>query len=166
MDGVRISNGSCEKYIHKFRGETPNATELLRILSIKDGLILKGNFWYIRYEDVEWINVALDGNQCRNLVKNATNLTALVRMNIAELFTVLWISILTWRRRQNSQTKRCHPPTRMHVSKPQKTTVSIITATQTSQLVLIITLEISFYTLQTIFFTTRVRFTIQITSFI
>ena len=56
---------------------------------------LKWNFWYIGYEDVECINVALDGNQCRNLVEKATNVTGLVKLYITELFTVLWISILT-----------------------------------------------------------------------
>ena len=130
MDDVRSSNGSCEKYIHKFRGETPNATELLRILNIQSGLISKWNFWYIGYKDVEWINLALDKNQCQNLVKKATNVTGLVRPYITILFTVFWISILTWRRRQYSQMKRCHPPTRLHVSTTQKTIVSIITATQ------------------------------------
>jgi hypothetical protein len=144
MDGVRSNNGSCEKYIHKFRGEPPNATELLRILSIQSGLILKLNFWYIGFEDVEWIYLALDGNQCQNLVNKATNVTGLLRQYITKLFTVLWNSILTWRRKQNSQTKLCHPPTRLHVSTTQKTTVLIFTATQAWKLVLIINLHISF----------------------
>jgi len=47
MDGLRSSSGNCEKYIHKFREETPNATELLRIPSIQGEPHACTTGWYV-----------------------------------------------------------------------------------------------------------------------
>jgi hypothetical protein len=165
MDGIRSSNGSCEKYVHKFRGETLNATELLQILSIQSGLILKWNFWYIGYDLVEWTNLALDGNQCQNLVNKATNVTGLVRLTSRNY--LLLCESQFWLEEGGRIVKRNFAIHLQDCMFPQLSrSVSTITATQAWQLVLIITLHIRFYTLWTILSPTQACFTIQIPSFI